>query len=68
MFMSDCVEPHHVHVDGNDGLAKLWLKPVSVANTMGYSLREINRIKRIVQGDRVALIRAIDTICERPLR
>lgn len=22
MFMSDCVEPHHVHVEGNNGLAK----------------------------------------------
>jgi hypothetical protein len=65
MFMSDCFEPHHVHVEGNDGLAKLWLTPVSIAGTVGYSHREINRIKRIVQGDRVALIQAIDTICGR---
>jgi hypothetical protein len=68
MFMSDCVEAHHVHVEGNDGLAKLWLTPVSVADSVGYSLREIHRIKRIVQDDRVALIQAIDTICERAQR
>jgi Domain of unknown function (DUF4160) len=49
MFMSDCVEPHHVHVEGNDGLAKLSLTAVSIADTVGYSHRKINRIKRIVQ-------------------
>ena len=65
MFMSDCAERHHVHVEGNEGEAKLWLSPVSVADAVGYSPRQINRIKRIVQDDRVALILAIDAICGR---
>jgi len=65
MFMSDCVEPHHVHVDGNDGLAKFWLSPVSLAEQVGYSPRELHRIRRVVEGERASLIEAIDTICGR---
>ena len=65
MFMSDCVEPHHVHVEGNDGLAKFWLRPVSLAENVGYSPREIHRIRRVVERERMFLTRAIDTVCER---
>jgi len=68
MFMSDCVEPHHVHVEGNDGLAKFWLRPVSLADNVGYSPREILRIRRVVERERVFLMRAIDTFCERASR
>jgi hypothetical protein len=52
MFMSDCVEPHHVHVEGNDGLAKFWLRPVSLAENVGYSPRELHRIRRVVESER----------------
>ena len=68
MFMSDCLEPHHVHVEGNDGLAKFWVKPVSLADTVGYSPREIHRIRSLIETDRAFLIQAIDTICERTWR
>jgi hypothetical protein len=68
MFMSDCVEPHHVHVDGNDGLAKFWLRPVSLAENVGYSPREIHRIRMVVARERASLVQAIDTICERAWR
>ena len=65
MFMSDCQERLHVHVEGNDGEAKFWLRPVSLAENVGYSPREIHRIKRVVNLERAFLIRAIDTVCER---
>ncbi len=65
MFMSDCQERHHVHVVGNDGEARFWLRPVSLAENVGYSPREIHRIKRVVNLERAFLIRAIDTVCER---
>ena len=68
MFMSDCVEPHHVHVEGNDGLAKFWLRPVSLAENVGYSPRELQRIRMVVERDRAFLIQAIDTVCERAWR
>lgn len=65
MFMSDCVEPHHVHVEGNAGVAKFWLRPVSLAENVGYSPREIHRIRRVVERERASLVQAIDGICER---
>ena len=68
MFMSDCVEPHHVHIEGNDGLAKFWLRPVSLAQNVGYSPREIHRIRKVIESERALLIRAIDLFCERASR
>ena len=68
MFMSDCAEPRHVHVEGNDGLAKFWLVPVSLAENVGYSPREIHQIRKVVESERLLLIRAIDAICERARR
>lgn len=68
MFMSDCSEPKHVHVEGNDGLAKFWLMPVSLAENVGYSPREIHRIRQVVDGERQLLIRTIDAICNRARR
>ena len=38
MFASDCVEPRHVHVEGNDGYAKFWLEPVRWRTTSGTVL------------------------------
>jgi hypothetical protein len=56
MFMSDCVEPRHVHVEGDDGAAKFWLEPVYLATSIGYSPRQINRIGAIIDRERGMLI------------
>ena len=68
MFMSDCVERTHVHIEGNDGIAKVWLEPVSIDEHVGYSPRELNRLRRIVEREQRLLIRAIDSICQRAPR
>jgi Domain of unknown function (DUF4160) len=65
MFMFDCTEPPHVHVDGNDGLAKFWLRSVSLADSLGYSPREISRIRAVVMRERMSLIRGFVETCER---
>jgi hypothetical protein len=65
MFMSDCAEPRHVHIEDNDCGAKFWLEPVSLAANLGYSPREINRLRAIIDRDRHALIQAFDDVCRR---
>jgi hypothetical protein len=65
MFMSACAEPPHVHVEGNDGVAEFWLQPVSVADGVGYSPREIHRIRAIVSRERETLIQGIEAVCQR---
>jgi len=65
IFMADCVEPRHVHVEGNGGLAKFWLEPVSLADSLEYSPREIHRIRALVVHERDALVQAFDAVCLR---
>lgn len=62
--MTDCQERRHVHVTGADHAAKSWLEPVSLADNLGYSPRQIHRIRAIIEREREALIKAFDGICE----
>jgi hypothetical protein len=48
-------EPAHVHVESGDGHAKFWLDPVSLADADGYNPREIARIRRVVEANRLQL-------------
>ena len=38
-------EPPHIHVRRDDCEAKFWLQPVSIADNLGYSQTELNRIE-----------------------
>lgn len=51
-------EPPHIHVISGDGVAKLWLAPVRVAEYWRYTDREIARIARIVEIHRDDLLRS----------
>jgi hypothetical protein len=50
-------EPPHVHVRSGNGFAALWLSPVRVRDSRGYTPREIDRIRRIIAGNRELLLR-----------
>jgi Domain of unknown function (DUF4160) len=44
-------EPVHVHVRKDTSLAKFWLRPtVQLADSYGFSSRELNRIARIIEN------------------
>ena len=43
-------EPPHVHVDRDDLSAKFWLKPVALANNLGFNARELRKTEKIVSG------------------
>lgn len=47
--MGDCDERPHVHVTGNSGSAKIWLRAVELEKSRGYSDREIGRTLRIAR-------------------
>jgi hypothetical protein len=68
MFMADCAECRHVHVECAGGHAKVWLEPVSVADHVGYSPRQLHRIRSIVDRERGALIHSFDVECGRASR
>lgn len=51
-FARDRGEPPHVHVERDDGAAKIWLSPLRLAWSEGFSAREITRILRLVATHR----------------
>ena len=53
-------EPPHVHVDRDGSSAKFWLSPVTLADNLGFSARELRRIEEIVTENRKKLNEAWD--------
>jgi hypothetical protein len=51
-FSNDSSEPEHVHVQREDSLAKLWLRPVVLASASGFSGHELRQIERLVVRNR----------------
>ena len=41
-------EPPHLHVDQVDLSAKFWLEPVELARNLGFTPKELRRIRKIV--------------------
>jgi hypothetical protein len=48
-YAGDRDEPVHVHVEREDKVAKLWLGPVRLQESGGFSRTELNRIRHLVQ-------------------
>ena len=55
-YSGDRVEPPHVHVERDSGQAKVWLDPVRLEYSRGFSGAEINRIMRIAEENRELLL------------
>ena len=52
----DRSEPPHIHVRRERKVAKLWLDPVVLERTGGFSRVEINKIMKLVQEHRDYLL------------
>jgi len=57
-FSSDRGEPVHVHVKRDRKLAKIWLAPIRVADTYGFSEAELKRVAGLVQQNEGLLVKA----------
>lgn len=57
-YSADDREPPHVHVDRDQGRAKIWLDPVTLAWAAGFTRHDIRRILKIVQRNRDELERS----------
>ena len=55
-FANERQEPPHVHVRKGDGNAKLWLQPVRVAYSYGFSPPELRRIRELTFEHQVAFL------------
>jgi len=48
-FSFDCNEPMHVHVNRENMVCKFWIEPVALAKNHGFSAKELNKIRKIIQ-------------------
>jgi len=55
-YAGDRDEPPHVHVERDDSEAKVWLDPIRLVRSHGFTAKEINQIEKlIVQNQQVLL-------------
>lgn len=50
-YSFDCAEPMHVHAQRGAQVCKFWLEPVELAKNQGFSPRELNQIRRMIQSN-----------------
>jgi hypothetical protein len=51
-------EPPHIHVDRDERSAKFWLRPISLANNIGFKPHELRKIESIVVEHQDAFLEA----------
>jgi hypothetical protein len=56
-YAGDRDEPPHVHIEGDDKIAKFWLEPVRLQTSGGFSRTEITRLHKLVEQNREHLLR-----------
>lgn len=59
-YASDRDEPHHVHVERDDRIAKFWIDPVRLQSSGGFNRSELARIKAVITEHRIELMEAWD--------
>jgi hypothetical protein len=57
-FSSDRGEPAHIHFKRDRQIAKYWLDPVAIETNRGFKEHELNKIERLVEENREALMEA----------
>ncbi len=55
-YSADRDEPPHIHVERDRNIAKLWLDPVRLQRSGGFSRSEVNRILDLVDEHRERLL------------
>lgn len=57
-YSGDRDEPVHVHVERDDKIAKVWLEPIRLHSSGGFSRFEITRILKVIGENRQKLLEA----------
>ncbi len=57
-YAGDREEPPHIHIEREDKVAKLWLDPIRLQESGGFSRSEIVRIHKLVTAHEDSLLEA----------
>lgn len=55
-YSADRNEPPHVHVERDENEAKFWLEPVKMQRNNGFSRKEVNKIRNMVEANQIKLL------------
>lgn len=55
-YSSDRAEPRHIHVEHAGRTAKIWLRPIRLASSHGFSRTEIGKLVDIVTANQDLLL------------
>ncbi len=62
-YSFDCNEPMHVHVQREKMICKFWLEPIALSKNKRFSASELNKIRKIIQGNLEEIIEAWHEHC-----
>ncbi len=57
-YSGDREEPLHVHIERDDKIAKVWLDPIRLYSSGGFSRSEISMILKIIGSKREIMMEA----------
>ena len=57
-YSGDKEEPLHVHIERDDRIAKVWLDPIRLHSSGGFSRSEISKILKIIENRRETMVEA----------
>ena len=57
-YANENSEPHHIHVQRERALAKFWLRPVSLASSIGFPAQELNKLLCMVEAHQQIFVEA----------
>ncbi len=62
-YSFDCNEPLHVHARREERTCKFWLEPIGLARNHGFSARELNEIRKLIEENVDRIIEAWHEHC-----
>ncbi len=57
-YSGDRDEPVHIHVEKENMTAKIWIDPIRLQNSGGFSRKEINNILKIIKENQNYIMEA----------
>jgi Domain of unknown function (DUF4160) len=57
-YSFNCNELKHVHVQREKKICKFWLEPISLSKNGGFSPKELNSIRRIIESNLTEILEA----------
>lgn len=62
-YSFDCNESKHIHVRRDNNTCKFWLQPITLAANYGFTARELNEIRRLIEEHLTRIIEAWHEHC-----